>query len=483
MADKWEDAPLASDYTHPDVTKAVDSSQSSNADYWKREAGLKGRDLANVAYNAVASPFGVPVADAMGSVLNAPLRAYDYMKGNKEPSYRFPSLMGTTHNQEFNNFLTSNARLPNPETTPEKIGSFITQLGVGGILGGKAQNPLMESIGFGNPPTSLPVTKTLTPTAEKLKDLSQSAYRQAEEAGVVISNDSYGGLVRNIRKEMVSPNVGFNEKLLPKTAAVLDEVTAGLSKPRLTLTDLEVLRRQARIAAGSTDAGEANAAHHIIDTIDEYVSGLSQKDLAWANHPDLSISKISPEKATSALTDARSLWSRSMKADTIDWMAEKVKNRPATQSYEAAMRGAFRPIANSQRKMKMFSQEEQDAINKLVRGGDTENSLSLLSGLMKGVKSGVMSMGSGYFVGNLVGGPAGGAVGAATAAGLGGAGHLGANALAAKHYNALSELVRRGTSAPEAVQSGNGAGQLLGAIGSQSPGFYNWLMQKTGQQQ
>src|SRR5690606_5647930 len=67
---------------------------------------------------------------------------------------------------------------------------------------------------------------------------------------------------------------GFNPRLHPKAAAVLDEIEGSGGKP-VSLDEIEILRRQALAAERSIEADERRIAGLIIDRLDDYADALA----------------------------------------------------------------------------------------------------------------------------------------------------------------------------------------------------------------
>lgn len=277
-------------------------------------------------------------------------------------------------------------------------------------------------------PAGLAKVSEAVPTKEALKAASQAAYKSAEEAGVVITPESFqkaqSVLVAQLEKE------GLDPTLHPSTTAALKRITE--TQGPVTLEKLETLRRIVKSAEESVSPADRRLAAQTVDTLDRYAETLGAKDLSAG----------SPE-AVAALKEARGLWSRSRKADVLDELMSRAElSAPnfSASGMENAVRTEFRALAKNSRRMRMFTKEEQSAIRRVALGGPTENALRMLGKFAPtGVVSTALSSGAGF----MVGGP-GGAVGLPA---MGGAARYGAAKLTMRNARHANELVRRGPNA------------------------------------
>ena len=145
-----------------------------------------------------------------------------------------------------------------------------------------------------------------------------------------------------------------------------------------------------------------------------------------------------PAIAIPALQDARKLWSQASKADTIETLIDRAKLSAPNFSgsgMENAIRTEFRALAKNEKKMRLFTDDEQDAIRKVAMGGPVENAMRMIG---KFAPTGVVSSGLSSGAGYMLGGPVGAA--AVPAAGFG-ARQL-ATMLTMRNAQKASELMR-----------------------------------------
>ena len=265
------------------------------------------------------------------------------------------------------------------------------------------------------------------PSIDQLRSASNAAYKAAEQAGAVFKPSAYdnffAALVPDIRK------AGFDVNLHPKVSAVLTRLEAEQGKPQ-TLENLEILRRVTKSAAASPEADERRIAGMVQDKLDNFVANAGPADIMAGN----------AAVAVPALQQARKLWSQASKADTIETLMDRAKLSAPNFSgsgMENAVRTEFRALAKNERKMRLFTDAEQDAIRKVAMGGPTENALRMLGKFAPtGVVSGALSSGTGALFG--------GGIGAVALPTAGFAARQGATALTMRNARLAEELMRGG---------------------------------------
>lgn len=267
--------------------------------------------------------------------------------------------------------------------------------------------------------------KPVARSIDELKAASSKAYDEATNAGAVFKPASYDNfvdsLIPGIKKE------GFNAGLHPKIQFVLDQLISEKGQPQ-TLDNMEILRRVVKSAAKSNESDERRLAGIIQSKLDDFVSKAGPNDITGGN---LSV-------AVPALQNARKLWSQASKADVIETLMDRAQLSAPNFSgsgMENAIRTEFRSLAKNEKKMRLFTDDEQDAIRKVAMGGPLENAARMIG---KFAPTGVVSSGLSSGAGYVLGGPVGAAVVPAT----GFVGRQLATALTKRNAEKASELMR-----------------------------------------
>lgn len=260
------------------------------------------------------------------------------------------------------------------------------------------------------------------PTLEQLKADKNAAYKRSEEAGVQLSEFSFKklkGKILNEIGERVDPT------LHPDTTAALKRVMD--TKGAVSLEKLDQLRQIASDARGSVKPADQRLAGKIVDSIDEYLDGVTAKDMTRGD-----------PKGAVALKEARELNTRLKKGEQIEELFRRAEIKAGanyTQSgLENALRGEFKALALDAKKMRRFTPEERAVITRVAQGAPLENALRRLGKLAPvGGLSGPLGVMMAAFI------PGGAAI---PAAGL--AGRYAATKMTMRNAKAASEMVRRG---------------------------------------
>ena len=228
------------------------------------------------------------------------------------------------------------------------------------------------------------------PSPDQLRGQGSALFEAAEKSGVKFKPAFYTKFVDDLLSRMVSE--GADKILSPKVSRVADllEKSKGRSP---SIQQMSILRRQFGNAAGSADAAERRLASIAIDKIDDFVeSGASA--------------------VGGTLGEARAMWSRLKKSETID---VAIENAQAAQAgVEAGLRAEFKSLyrARNTKKMRGFTAEELAAIKRVALGTATTNTLRRIGSLGGGLDQGrnMLNLMAGVAGGAAVGGPVGAAL-------------------------------------------------------------------------
>jgi hypothetical protein len=430
-----------------------------------RGLALGGRDI-------ISGAMGLPLLAAdvatmpLTALKNVAKAGYNRVMGN-EPEPGTPLIGG---GQQVLQAGLDAAGFPQPQNDSERMMSAVTRgvsgaatgLGIGGAMGGASPGASQLAQALATAPrTQLAVGATSPaagevvrqsgggpaelgtalavggpaalsrtggpPTIDQLRSASNAAYKAAEQAGAVFKPAAYdnffSSLVPDIRK------AGFDVNLHPKVSAVLTRLEAEQGKPQ-TLENLEILRRVTKSATASPEADERRIAGMVQDRLDNFVANAGPADIMAGN----------AAVAVPALQQARKLWSQASKADTIETLMDRAKlSAPnfSASGMENAIRIEFKALAKNERKMRLFTDAEQDAIRKVAMGDLPVNALRELGRFgSPGVVGTSLSSGLGL----MLGGP----IGAVALPVAGRAARVGAEALQTRNARLASELMRGG---------------------------------------
>lgn len=291
----------------------------------------------------------------------------------------------------------------------------------------------------------------VVPTADELSAQARAAYDAADRAGVIIAQPALQRFEARLAADMARQ--GMDDILHPRVARVMARVADDAARGHMTLPGSEILRRVMRSAASSADASERRLAMRMINRLDDFVTNLRPTDLLAGNRAGIA-----------ELQNARRMWSRSAKSETITELMDRARVRApnfSASGLENSLRVEFRQLALNPRRMRLFNQAEQAAIRRVAMGGPIDNALRFIGRFSpKGVLTGAMH-GANIMSNPALGIPLAGAT-------------MGARYLAtqATHRNArlADELMRRGYPVPPQLRrflNLDAAPAVLGATASQ----------------
>jgi hypothetical protein len=236
---------------------------------------------------------------------------------------------------------------------------YVTEA-TGSPLAGMAAGVATGAAG-GTTLTRRPATKTLT--QEQLAEESTRLFAKARDSGVLLDSQKFvtdmDRISRNLREE------GYTAKAYPKIASALDELQSRTT-PK-DFVELQSLRKMIKGAQASVDPAERRLASILVDEFDDYI----------IKAPDSSVIGGSKE-AISTWKEARTTYSKLKKAEIFEDMfanAELDKSKFVASGEENSMAQQLRQLAKNDKKMRLFSAEEQKAITQAAKGGTLQNLL------------------------------------------------------------------------------------------------------------
>ena len=201
------------------------------------------------------------------------------------------------------------------------------------------------------------------PSAEQLAQQSKNLFTTARESGVELNAKDFATNMAGIGKEL--RNEGYDPRLYPKLAVALDEMTqAGIPKD---FNELSTLRKFIQGAQKSGDADERRLATILKDDFDTYVANIPEKSVVGGSKEGLK-----------AWKEARDTYAKLSKSEVFTDMLENAaldKSKFSMSGMENSLAQQLRQLAKNDKKMRLFTAEEQEAIKKAAKGGAGQNAL------------------------------------------------------------------------------------------------------------
>jgi hypothetical protein len=266
------------------------------------------------------------------------------------------------------------------------------------------------------------------PTVEDLANAGRSAYDQADKAGVVFTPDAVSRLKSDVLGKLT--DIGYDPALQPGAAAVVNRIN-GLEGQNVTLSGLDSLRKVASNGYVTGNKSNNKAINDIIGSIDDLVTNPQSSDVLMGD----------AQAGAQALSNARDLWSRMSKAQTVSNAVRRAELRAASTgsggNVDNAIRQNLRRVLENPRG---FTPDEQAALEKVVTGTPVQNTLRL-AGKLSPKGNGLMTA---LGIGGAMVNPT---FGAASLGGLGA--KAVADAMTRGNVSALDALVRNGGALPQ----------------------------------
>jgi len=218
-----------------------------------------------------------------------------------------------------------------------------------------------------------PLPKTIT--IEDVQNKARKSYQNVKDMGLTLKPLSVKGLnekaLRDLEQYNFSPEI--NEAHRP-IASLINNFDKMVGTERVKFGTLEKFREAANgLRTPDKDPQTRLMANRLIQSIDEYMSGLSPNDLITG--------KAMSKEAVSALTDARKNWKVAARAQVLQDVLDVASARaldPKASDNELIRRGLINLIKDKKR-MSLFSSQEKEAMKKAASGGPRDALLSLIA--------------------------------------------------------------------------------------------------------
>lgn len=201
------------------------------------------------------------------------------------------------------------------------------------------------------------------PSADELAARSSQLFKQAKESNVELNAKDFSGTMKTIGKELREE--GYDPRLYPKLDVAFSELQN--AKMPKDFNELRTLRKFIQGAQKSADPEERRLATNLKDRFDEYV----------LNIPETSI-KSGGKEGLQAWKEARDVYSRMSKAEIFDEMLDNAqldRSKFSMSGIENSLAQQLRQLAKNDKKMRLFTPEEQKAIRDAAEGGNVQNVL------------------------------------------------------------------------------------------------------------
>ena len=205
-----------------------------------------------------------------------------------------------------------------------------------------------------------PTRREAVPTEAELKARSKANYDILDKSGLQMDTPAFQQFTTALAPRLRA-DLGYVPSAYPKVAGALQEMASNAPKD---VAELQALRKIISGARASGDPQERLIAGELLDKFDDYVLNAPPNAIVGGN-----------PAAVKAWQEARADYAKMKKSEIFTDMVEKAEL--ATTSKVSSMAQQLSALARNDKKMRLFSQDEQDAIKAAAKGGKLQDMLNV----------------------------------------------------------------------------------------------------------
>lgn len=203
------------------------------------------------------------------------------------------------------------------------------------------------------------------PSVEEMAVKSSNLFKQAKESGVELNPQYFANMMKSVGKDLRSE--GYDPRLMPKVAVALEEMQN--AKIPKDFEELSTLRKFIQNAQKSSEPDERRIASILKSEFDDYVANIPESSVVGGNKEGLA-----------AWKQARDTYAQMSKSEVFTDMLERAeldKTKFSMSGVENSLSQQLRNLAKNDKKMRLFTKEEQEAIKQAAKGSNTQNVLRI----------------------------------------------------------------------------------------------------------
>lgn len=201
---------------------------------------------------------------------------------------------------------------------------------------------------------------------QQIKQRASKSYNAMDEAGVTLKPQSALGMVDDIKMKLDEARMVPGTDQAKEVNARLDQISKMIGTERVSFTKLEKMRGMLNDLRASKDADVQRLGKVAVDQVDNYIANISGRDVIAG--------KEGLDKAVASVMSARKDWRNASRAQVLEDalnVAEAKALDPKASESELIRRG-FINIASNKDKMKLFTENEQNVIKSVAKGGSLD---------------------------------------------------------------------------------------------------------------
>lgn len=272
-----------------------------------------------------------------------------------------------------------------------------------------------------------PTLAETAPTSTQLAEETANYFNKAKNSGVELNPVYFSNMMTSIGKDL--RELGYDARTMPKVAVALENMqNAEIPKD---FQELSVLRKFIRNAQRSKEPDEKMVATRLKAEFDDYIANMPDSSIIGGNKEGLNDWK-----------KARDAYTKLSKSEIFEDMLDKAEIRDSKLSTEQYLHNKLLQLSEDDKRMRLFTPDEQEAIRKAAQGTTLQNALA------KAGKYSIKNI-SATTLGSLLGLGLAGPVGVVIPPVIGGLAKYKATKIRKNDVNNLAAMVRAGKKGTE----------------------------------
>ncbi|NBX50000.1 hypothetical protein EBT25_08660 [bacterium] len=252
--------------------------------------------------------------------------------------------------------------------TGSDLAATLAGIGIGGIVGGAASKGAMSLVDR--------FSKAPTMTMDDVRLRANRLYTKVDNFGVKLTPTNAESMVKNIADDLEQQGYLVTADVNAPALRMLEKMSNTFAQGKTSLEDIAQLRTAVnKNIIASTDPTLRKIGMEMVAGIDNHLANLKPD-------PNNFVSGMGNlQEALKTLGEARKDWRNLSRATTLENIlniAEAKALDPKASESELIRRG-FINLAANQNKMKMFTEQERNAIRAVANGGPVDALLSFVA--------------------------------------------------------------------------------------------------------
>jgi hypothetical protein len=206
-----------------------------------------------------------------------------------------------------------------------------------------------------------PTIVETAPTSAKLAEESKMYFDKAKNSGVELNPEYFGNMMKSVGTDL--RELGYDARTMPKVAVALEQMQ-NKEIPK-DFQELSVLRKFIRNAQRSKELDEKMVATRLKAEFDDYIANMPDSSVIGGNKEGLADWK-----------KARDTYTKLSKSEVFEDMLDKAEIRDSKLSTEQYLHNKLLQLSEDDRRMRLFTPDEQEAIRKAAQGTNLQNALA-----------------------------------------------------------------------------------------------------------